>query len=402
MADEALRKVLSQVDDALEAGDVAKAEKTLIPLEKSNPREAHVMVARARVQASRGDFGGAIKLLEEVVGKNPMQPIPMAYLGQVLTAQGQWALARPRLEKALQLGLDKPSLRHALGVAHFRLGRAADAVTHLQKAADAAPGKPEILVQLAAALDAAGKADQATQVVSQLKDLAPTDPNAYVLLANFQRDHGKPNDALATLDEALARFKDQHALRRAKAAILGAMGRTADIATTLRAIPDAERNAEDWAFLSTMALAEKKPQDALKAAQAAVAADPGWWRSHQALGLAKEEATPADGDGVVAAYTEAIRLGDPEGLAGTRLGLLLLSVNAEANAKEAVNVLEATRTRAGDQPATLWHLAMAYARLKDTAKAKTLCQTLGSQAGAPAELKEQAKALLAELPKLGK
>jgi len=399
MTDAGLEQGLALVDNALETLDAEKANQALLPLEKTHARDPHVLTARARIRAQQGDLEGARRILEDVVTKSPNLGVPSAYLGQVLAGMEQWVLARPRLEKALQLGVDKPSVRHALGVVMLRMNRHADAVTHLQKALAGDAKNADIMVQLAAALDAAGKAADAQAVLEKLRDAGSDVPTLHVMLANYQRDHGKLEEAVQTLDGAISKFPKEYALHRAKATMLASLGRVGEVGTLIRGIPEAQRNAEDWSFLSTLAMADKKPQDAAKAARAAIAADPAYWRGHQALGLALEEAAPADGNAVMAAYEKAIELGDPEGLAGTRLGLLLMSVPGDVNTKEAIRVLEATRTRSGNNPATLWHLALAYARGKEGAKVKSICESL-LRAELDPDLKKQAKELLAQVPTL--
>ncbi len=103
-----------------------------------------------------------------------------------------------------------------------------------------------------------------------------------------------------------------------------------------------------------------KPADAIQAAQALVAARPNDPYARETLGwilLESRQPGPA-----ISAYRQAVQMAPSEPLIRAGLGRALLAEGSESSVREALKVLEQSRSRDPQNPSVLRDLAVAYAK----------------------------------------
>jgi len=397
MAHTAPQDALKTLETAFEKADIPGIRTLLPPLENAHPTDVRLKVARARLRAVDGDVGAAITLLEKHVADPKDGALARAYLGALLVAQRRHADGRVHLEAALAAGADVPAGRHALGVALLALGHARDSVAHLAKAAERMPSSAPTHFYLGVAMAELAQWEHAATALGAAIRLQPSYEEAYDAASRVELARGNADRAKAILQEGLAAAKDSPILLRAQAQVCSQLGDARGALSALQKLPAKDLSAEDRTNLALMSMGVGDGGSALRHAEAAVKADALSHRAQYALGLALEAQKPLPRPKMLAAYRKAVELGDPLGDAGTRLGFVLMEEDTPAAATEAVKVLEAAVTRSGQAPGSVLNLALAYARSKDAAKAKAMCNTILADARASASDREQAQRLLKTL-----
>jgi protein O-GlcNAc transferase len=159
---------LALVSRQLTLDEPAVAERMLAPLAVSHPDCPAILLARARLQAAKGeaveaanlfvrytdlapedssgyayfgkffldqrDYQKADALSGAAVDKNPSNPAALALRGQILVMKGQSQEGRALLEKACQLDANDPEAQFQLGAVYDRAKQPADAVKHFRTA----------------------------------------------------------------------------------------------------------------------------------------------------------------------------------------------------------------------------------------------------------------------------
>jgi tetratricopeptide (TPR) repeat protein len=159
---------LAVVSRQLTLGSADAAERMLQPIAKSRPDCPELLLARARLQAAKGnaaeaanlfirytdlapedsrglayfgrffldqgDYQRADALSAAAVDRNSRDPAALALRGQILLMKGQSQEGKNLLERACQLDRDDPEAQFQLGAIYDRAKQPADAVNHFRKA----------------------------------------------------------------------------------------------------------------------------------------------------------------------------------------------------------------------------------------------------------------------------
>jgi len=189
--------------------------------------EAHVPRLRTLLAdqlARRGDVPGAIRQAQHAVAAAPRLADAWIALGRTQLLGGDAPGAERSLRTALALGSEGPLLRSQLGDALQRQGRDAEAAAAYRAALGADPTLADAANNLswilAASRDAALRDPAAALRLAETVATATQrrDPNVLDTLAVAQAANGRFEDAVATIDAALALLPAERAQQAASLA----------------------------------------------------------------------------------------------------------------------------------------------------------------------------------------
>jgi tetratricopeptide (TPR) repeat protein len=152
---------------ALDANDVAGAEKLLAPLDSLGFGCPRVSLAFARMYLAKGDFRGADVFSEIAASKDPQNAEALVLRAQVFAMGGKSAQAAGLLDKAIALDPNNAD-------AHFQLGKLLDgarkhpqAVAEFERTVKLRPRNPQAYDFLALNLERLGETSRAESAYRQ-------------------------------------------------------------------------------------------------------------------------------------------------------------------------------------------------------------------------------------------
>ncbi len=132
------------------------------------------MLARARVEASRGRFGPAEELARRAAEADPT-PASAEVLAMILARQRRFGEAVPLFERVVAAAPGRWPSWNGLGECQGGLGAGDKAISAFRKARDAAPSEPTPRLNLAEALVRAGRGAEAAEELEQVLAINPGD-----------------------------------------------------------------------------------------------------------------------------------------------------------------------------------------------------------------------------------
>lgn len=215
---------------------------------RSAPKDPRALLALARYQASKRRIDEAIHALDRLAAAVPDAPEAFLDKGDLLVMKNDTAGAIEAYRRAAGLG------GGAVGVAEFRLGALYEAQGRLDEAEaayrrvlQAQPDSYAALNNLAVLLIARkGQGGQAVDLARRAVALAPSRPQAHDTLGWALRAEGKLDEALASVQRALAIDPKSATYGYHQGAILAQLGRKAQARASLEAALKASPQAR-WA-----------------------------------------------------------------------------------------------------------------------------------------------------------
>jgi tetratricopeptide (TPR) repeat protein len=241
----------------------------------------------------------------EAVFRQALALAPQSFEARVALVNFLWAANRQDEATDMLRRLADDHVGHqvvaqALGAYYLSRNRWADAEVYLRRAAES--GDRDAVLTLAAALDAGGRDVEALAVLERLPDEPPG--SVFVTRAAIESRRGNHGEALRLVDDVLSRSPQQ----------AGALITRSTVMAELR-----------------------RSEDALKAAEAAVAAAPTSADAYFALGRARQVASQPDQ--ALDAYSEAMRLNPLHMPAATARAFLAFDAGQTALAAELARTL---------------------------------------------------------------
>jgi tetratricopeptide (TPR) repeat protein len=186
---------------------------------------------------------------------------------QLYTRRGSVAL--PEAEQALAIEPNSYEAVVAKGRAQSQLGQPGEADATLRKAMGMVPSRPEARRYLGEQLLAAGETAPAIATLREAKNVAPDDPETLVLLGEALPETAEARDVL---EHAIA-IRPSFARAKARLGrVLTVLGDYERAQKVLSEAVAAEPRQADWhAMLGEAYVANKKPDQAMKSAQATLA-----------------------------------------------------------------------------------------------------------------------------------
>lgn len=295
------RADVALISARLKQNDLAGALKAIDGLEKKTPDRPLAYNLRGRVLLLKRDVPGATKAFEAALSKDPSYFPAVASLAAIDLSAGKPELARKRFEELIKAQPNNHQARLALAELGVRTGAAPEEVlTHLRAAIKANPGEPmSHLVLIAQLLPSDAKA--ALNAAREATAALPNNLEIMEALGRTQVAAGSPEQAVSTYTKltALAPVNAGYQVRLAEAlaANKDADGARRALRKALEIRPDllvAKRG------LVLVALAEKKPQEALALVREMQKQDPSDPMVHSLEG--DVEATRKNWDAAAAAY----------------------------------------------------------------------------------------------------
>jgi Tfp pilus assembly protein PilF len=204
----------------------------------------------ASLRVRSNDIPGAEKLIAEVLAKSPRDNDALILRGNLALAQKDPRTAIADLRSVLRDQPNAVGVMRALARAHLANGEPALAEETMRRATEANPQDPQVRLDLAQLLAELGKPEQAKPVIEDLVKQQPT--NQAALETEFKI-------ALATKDIATAKAAADALVATQPKAALG------------------------YFFQGTVAEAEKRPEDALRAYSTAIDLEPEAFQPLEAM-----------------------------------------------------------------------------------------------------------------------
>ena len=272
-----------------------------------DPKNVEAQIIRANALAGLNQFDSAIKQLEEA---NKLQPTVGGYgtIGAIESTHG----SKPDAEKAFRaaVSVDPKNVNAHLALANYLIsaGREADAEASFKQALALEPGNQLANRGLVAFYVANGRAVEAEPYLKKLAENDTSPQATYkIALAEYFAQSKRLGDAQKIL-APLAASKEAFASSQTRlAAIQYAQKDTTKAHQTIDGVLQREPKNEEALLMKTrFLLAEGKLDDALKTAQAAVAANPQSAGGQYLVGtIERGRGRPAE---AIAAFTEALKL----------------------------------------------------------------------------------------------
>ena len=248
----------------------ARAEKVL----RLSPRHPGGLTLLGNALAGLNDMDGAMDRLNAAIQADPGEGTLLSNIGVLQLARGDRQMAEASFKKAVNAAPKRVETRVALAHFYRSQGRTAEAETVLKEALAVDPRSIQVNSNLAQLYIEGGRTLEAESPLRTLAD-ERKDASSLFTLADYYTNTNRPRQAAAILDK-LAATKESYSLAKARlAAIDYTDGRAAEAHAILNELLKREPNSRIGLVLKgRLLLMEKKPDEALAMAKAAIAADP--------------------------------------------------------------------------------------------------------------------------------
>ncbi len=203
-------------------------DQDLAALAANTPKTADAYIERGSVFLNTARNDQALADFNKAVELDPKSAF--AYSNRALgnLYGGKLAQAKADVAKALELDPRNHVALHGVGMIAMREGRHAEAAAAFGRAADLRAGNTFALAAQAGAYVAMDETDKALSVAAELERLAPDRLETRLIRFEIYNASGRRDQALAELDEALAKTPVEARLYIYRGSLLATMGRSDD------------------------------------------------------------------------------------------------------------------------------------------------------------------------------
>jgi tetratricopeptide (TPR) repeat protein len=277
---------------ALESGDLDRAEAVLLEASASDPDNPRLFVLAGRVQFERGRLERSFHLFGQAIEFDPDDADAHYYQGIVLQRWSKFDDAAEAYRRAYEIAPDEVSYLNAWAEAIVADGRRAEARRLLESKMSYFDQSASIRVAAGhlAAID--GDHARAIEHFREASLLSPEDDALAEELALAQFASGRNKEAVVTLEPLLKRpeLAGRVDLHEVLARAQQRLGRTDDARKTYLKLTQLDpTQAGHWVRLGEMAWESDQPRDALTAARRAMRVDPRDHRGYMLAGLVLKE-----------------------------------------------------------------------------------------------------------------
>ncbi len=217
-------------------GDDQAARQAFEQALKLKPDYVNAQINLGRLDLKAGNKEAARRRYQDLLAKNPGDPAALQELINLANQEGHPEEALPLLEKAAARDPKAPGIGLALAEQYLRRGDSLKALNVLRSLDSANPNNPLILRALGQTLLAAGATDDALTDFRKLTELQPQSPEPWLWLAQAQIQLKDTKAATEAIDKSLAIKKDYLPALEAKTRLLLADNRPEDALKTAQAI----------------------------------------------------------------------------------------------------------------------------------------------------------------------
>jgi len=307
-------ELLAQAERQAAADDIEEAAATLELLLATDQDHIPALVPLGMIYSMEGRMGEAAEVYMRLAALRPGNGVYAMRAGSALEMVRRTQEAGPYLERAVRQRPRDPDAAYRLGLHQFNEGLFEEAATTLARGREVAPERPDMALKLAQALNSLARFTEALAVLDDTLARAPAEP-----LLTFQRGllrnrSGDAAGAVADFRRVLELDPEQNRARYALARALAATGRAEEgqaVMADFAAQEEEERQRKTAQLVSGLARAggdDDPVQNRLRLEELALS-NPKNPEAHRLLAAAYAR----EGDYLQAAesYARAVRL-DPE------------------------------------------------------------------------------------------
>jgi len=159
--------------DALEAGDLKRAEVASLKALTLAPDEPHALALLAEVEMRQGRQANALKYLQTAVAKNPKSAVAEEAMGRYLDEHREYPAAESAFKKAIALDPKWAAAQISLGDFYLARGQSAPALTAYRAAVAEDPKSGATHLALGLGMAAAGDAQNSEKELRTAARLMP-------------------------------------------------------------------------------------------------------------------------------------------------------------------------------------------------------------------------------------
>jgi tetratricopeptide (TPR) repeat protein len=187
--------------NALQKGDLGKAEESFQEALKLQPNEPHALVLLAEVAMRRSRPNESLHYLRTAVEKNPNSAVAQEAIGRYLAVE-QDPGAEAALQKAIQLDPKWLDARITLGSFYLSKQKTAEAIATYRAALGVDPNNADAHYNLAKAMDATDDKRSAEGELRTAIRLAPKAPRPHLVLGDLLVATERRDEALEEYESA--------------------------------------------------------------------------------------------------------------------------------------------------------------------------------------------------------
>ncbi|MBI3182728.1 MAG: tetratricopeptide repeat protein [Myxococcales bacterium] len=382
--------IVDALEALLRAGKLDAALRDVSTLLEKNPRDADGLVFRGRLLAAQGEVDAGLAALEEALRADGGHRSARTFKAALLLEKGDDAGARRLLEAVLKEAPKDAAANFQLCRCVARAGRFDEADRLISRAVEADPNNALYLFAKARVMADLGRPDDSIEWLGKTVKANPRLVEAWLVLANLQGRGGRHAAAAKNLESALQHNPGHPGLRDALVNASLAAGDLPEAIATAESLAAEVPSADVLTNLAACYLAAQRFSDAEGALRRAIATDEKNARALHLLGTLLESAGALDE--ALALFERAIAAEPGFWKPYNDLGLIHLERRKEPAA--ALPLLEKAVALSGEQaPEAIFNLALAHARLGHSGEAKKLCAKVQGHPAAAGALKKQAREL---------
>lgn len=323
-----------------------------------DPKNVDAQIAKATAMAGMRDIRGGIAEVEEAIKIDPDNARSHMMLGAMQISQQRAEEAEAAFKRAVEVDPTSVEAKQALASFYWSAGKLPEAEDGLKQAVAADPNNLASQRALATFLIAQGRAVEAEAPLKTVADTTKT-PAARLALADYYLGQRRLPDARPIFDE-LAKTDDGYIPARIRLAQLDYSTQKPEAGHKHinEVLAKDAKQVDALVMRAQMLLAERKADEALASAQAAVAANANSAAAQNALGdVLVVKAEPAT---ALRAYNEALRI-NPR-LVGAKLKVAQLQMQSGDTEGAVQSTEEAVRQSQGNPAARMLRARALIAR----------------------------------------
>ncbi|MBL8429170.1 MAG: tetratricopeptide repeat protein [Dechloromonas sp.] len=270
-----LQSKLQEGQEALGAGQLDRAEKAFLEVNRINPKSAEALLGLAAISQAQGKAERARDWMSSAVAAAPGRPELLQAQARLFADQGNPAAAVDSYRRAILTNPDNPQFRLDLASIYLDLLKKPDeAVSVLRDLVKRQPGLAAAHLNLGLAASVAGRHEESVRALTEATRLDSSNPFAFHSLGLALLKQGNAASALVAFDKALAQRAVFPGALIGRADALAMLGKIDNALDAYRqAALQAPRSATPHAMRAQLLMREKRFDDAEAAYRDALAAD---------------------------------------------------------------------------------------------------------------------------------
>ncbi|HEY1469487.1 MAG TPA: tetratricopeptide repeat protein [Candidatus Acidoferrum sp.] len=189
--------------DALQLGDLKRAEVASLKALTLAPDEPHALALLAEVEMRQGHSANALKYLQTGVAKNPKSAVAEEAMGRYLDQSKEYAAAESAFRKAIVLDPKWAAAQISLGDFYLGQGKSGPALTAYRAAVEVDPKNGWAHLALGLGMAATGDAQGSEKELRTAASLMPNSGRPHVALGNLLSLKGQDDQAISEYQTAL-------------------------------------------------------------------------------------------------------------------------------------------------------------------------------------------------------